>query len=547
MSNIMALMANADKLSVAQLQQSIKDGTLPAYVGIPLLQQKMQMQKQAQVSQAPAQPPVAQQVMQEAQASAPREGIDHLRSNLPTEGMAGGGIIAFEHGGDVPRYDGQGPTQLITPNYSIDQTPTSAFERGIINPVKSFFGDLGDTASQTGSDYWNYATDASKLLAEKNSLQKGVFAQEIPSQRIARQQRINDIDTQLNQLTPSAATSSITALPGAKMGTPVDRSTDMLAANADTGSDVDKQINKTKPQGDPKAGLTSLIPKPATITPQTVQDPSSAFAALDSNPPVTAEDAAARWKAALPDDEGRKAVEDKLAKMEEKTSEQEEQSTWMALMKAGMATMAGTSPYALSNIGKGGEAGLADYEAAQDRVEKARDKQLTIQQQLAQSKRAEDVAASTYGFNSEQADKAQRHTDKLAEINANTNIQMHNATADLEAQKANVSSGLEYGKARAEETYQKGSLANQSQANQIAAQNKIIGQNRELASLYANIDAKARAEVDGQIKATGATVSADDYEKMVQDKIRRYQNDAGLAPRSNPTGWSYEGVLPNSK
>ena len=184
MSNIMALMANADKLSVPQLQQAIKDGTLPAYVGVPLLQQKMQMQKQAQVSQAPAQPPVAQQVMQQAamMEQPRREGIDHLRSNLPAEGMAGGGIIAFDEGGDVPRYAGQGPTQLIAPNYGIDQTPTSAFERGIINPVKSFFGGLGDTASQAGSDYWNYATDASKLLAEKNSLQKGVFAQETPSQ-----------------------------------------------------------------------------------------------------------------------------------------------------------------------------------------------------------------------------------------------------------------------------------------------------------------------------------------------------------------------------
>jgi len=509
MSNIMALMANADKLSVAQLQQSIKDGTLPAYVGIPLLQQKMQMQKQAQVSQAPAQPPVAQQVMQEAQASAPREGIDHLRSNLPAEGMAGGGIIAFEHGGDVPGYANRGLVQLTADQYNM-LTP---------DMQQQYVNQYGAPPAQAPRPAVNPIGVSPPNAAVTSALYGTPLRPQAPA-AIAALPSVNQ--------TPSTAAAS-----------PMDQS----AASTPMASSPAAQSTATPSPG----GIASVIPKPATITPQTVQDPSSAFAALDSNPPVTAEDAAARWKAALPDDEGRKAVEDKLAKMEEKTSEQEEQSTWMALMKAGMATMAGTSPYALSNIGKGGEAGLADYEAAQDRVEKARDKQLTIQQQLAQSKRAEDVAASTYGFNSEQADKAQRHTDKLAEINANTNIQMHNATADLEAQKANVSSGLEYGKARAEEAYQKGSLANQSQANQIAAQNKVIGQNRELASLYANIDAKARAEVDGQIKATGATVSADDYEKMVQDKIRRYQNDAGLAPRSNPTGWSYEGVLPNSK
>ena len=48
--NMLSNMANAEKLSIAQLQQVIQNGTLPAYVGIPLLQQKMQMQQHAQQS-----------------------------------------------------------------------------------------------------------------------------------------------------------------------------------------------------------------------------------------------------------------------------------------------------------------------------------------------------------------------------------------------------------------------------------------------------------------------------------------------------------------
>ena len=106
-------MANAEKLSIAQLQQVIQNGTLPAYVGIPLLQQKMQMQQHAQQSQPQQQPPVAQQVMaqadqmlhpQQAQQQMPQQapqGVTGLPSNLPTEGMAQGGIVAFEDGGDV--------------------------------------------------------------------------------------------------------------------------------------------------------------------------------------------------------------------------------------------------------------------------------------------------------------------------------------------------------------------------------------------------------------------------------------------------------------
>lgn len=91
-------MANAEKLSPQQLQQALKDGVIPSYIGIPLLQEKM---KQAQAARAMAagqqKPmPIAQQIMQQAQAEA---GVEGLPSGLPVEGMAGGGIVAFAEGG----------------------------------------------------------------------------------------------------------------------------------------------------------------------------------------------------------------------------------------------------------------------------------------------------------------------------------------------------------------------------------------------------------------------------------------------------------------
>jgi len=98
--SLMSRMGSADKLSIPQLQQAIKNGTLPAYIGIPLLQDKMREQKSSQAQQ-PQQPPIAQQVMQEAQ------GIDSAQSNLPTE-MAHGGIVAFS--GEENSY--------VNPNYN---------------------------------------------------------------------------------------------------------------------------------------------------------------------------------------------------------------------------------------------------------------------------------------------------------------------------------------------------------------------------------------------------------------------------------------------
>ena len=89
--SLLSRMDAAQNLSPQQLQQAIKDGTIPAYVGIPLLQDKIAQQKAAQTQQAPQQPPIAQQVMDEA------KGLDSIPSNLPVH-AAGGGIIGFAAG-----------------------------------------------------------------------------------------------------------------------------------------------------------------------------------------------------------------------------------------------------------------------------------------------------------------------------------------------------------------------------------------------------------------------------------------------------------------
>lgn len=111
----MSLMSHAEKLSVGQLQHSIQSGVVPAYVGIPILQKKVQEQKEAQGMQMqPPQPPVAAQVMQQAQAvqnpppmPVPQQsgqpqgqGIPALQSNLPeSPSMAEGGVVSFAEGG----------------------------------------------------------------------------------------------------------------------------------------------------------------------------------------------------------------------------------------------------------------------------------------------------------------------------------------------------------------------------------------------------------------------------------------------------------------
>lgn len=88
-------MAMAEKLSVPQLQQAIQSGSIPAYIGIPLIEQKVKAQKQASVPPVPEQRPIAQEVMEQA------AGIDSVPSNLPISGYNDGGIVAFAEGGEA--------------------------------------------------------------------------------------------------------------------------------------------------------------------------------------------------------------------------------------------------------------------------------------------------------------------------------------------------------------------------------------------------------------------------------------------------------------
>jgi len=115
-TSVISRMAMAGKLTVDQLRQSIQSGSLPAYIGIPMIEEKNKEKEQMAAAQQgfpeeQKSPSVAAQILQKAeQQEFPEEqqsqGIDQLSSNLPTEqdeamGMAGGGIIAFADEGQV--------------------------------------------------------------------------------------------------------------------------------------------------------------------------------------------------------------------------------------------------------------------------------------------------------------------------------------------------------------------------------------------------------------------------------------------------------------
>lgn len=96
------IIANPEAYSIDMLTKGVQDGTVPAYIGIPLIQQKTQQLKQSQAMSAGAQqqgqPPIAQEVLASAQQAT---GVDALPTGLPAQGFAPGGIIAFSDGGEA--------------------------------------------------------------------------------------------------------------------------------------------------------------------------------------------------------------------------------------------------------------------------------------------------------------------------------------------------------------------------------------------------------------------------------------------------------------
>jgi soluble lytic murein transglycosylase-like protein len=88
-----ARMGMAEKLDIPQLTKAVQDGTIPSFIGIPLIQEKMK-ERQAAGAMQPKAPPVAQQVLQQAMAT---EGVQALPSNMPQQ-YAQGGILHYAEG-----------------------------------------------------------------------------------------------------------------------------------------------------------------------------------------------------------------------------------------------------------------------------------------------------------------------------------------------------------------------------------------------------------------------------------------------------------------
>jgi hypothetical protein len=364
--------ATAEKMSLQQLEEALQNKTLPAYIAIPLIDEKADMMERAQrmqalqaQQQAQNQVPIGDGVLQKAQAVQMGQGIDALPTNLPMQEaqmMAGGGIVAFDKGGPIS-FQNQGLVQetqeerdrrammdtlrrLKAAGMDIATLPgrgvAGAFESAVTRPLRA----AGVPVPYLPSSF--YGGDASSMTPYYDQIRRG------DAERVAAE------PVKPDAVIPSGAVAPPTGTP------PADQGIAALPSN-----------------------LQADLPKPPDV--------SAARSGVDKT--LTdylgrSEDREKRLMESLGRDRLQgKAFQDyeqTLRKEAEAAGAEKEEAKGMALLKAGLAMMAGTSQHALENIGKGAMVGVTDYQAAYKDLKKSERERTKEFALIEQARRAEE-------------------------------------------------------------------------------------------------------------------------------------------------------------
>jgi hypothetical protein len=291
------------------------------------------------------------------------------------QGMAAGGIVAFEDGGDVKHY-AKGD-YVLSSDYDPEAYSTS-YREGLAGleskyPVYSATDPYGNVRKKAMREYQSSVKtpydDAIKYYEEQGLGYKGKLGA-VPGTTPVRKLEAARDEWLASQGTMPAA-------PAAKPSNEPDvRLTGDAAQNAAKqpfqgvgfdGSFYDKMLKKEK----------------------TLQELSDEYKAVLGTDPTLA---------------GR---QEKLTKMEARAKRMEDMAPGMAMLEAGLGIAAGTSPFALANIGKGAMAGVKSYGDAQNKLADLEEKRFSLDTELAKQQRAEQMAAITFG------DRSRQHTEEI--------------------------------------------------------------------------------------------------------------------------------------
>jgi hypothetical protein len=425
------------------------DGQVPSYLALAELNRRKEIRKSAQPQQAaPTQTVAAQQVAQAA------PGIAQLpvREDMFNEqSMAAGGIVAFEGGGgvgigdydpgyrgypiDAPgmserdlayadaarnskifQYGGDALKTLFAPAYVMG-------DKGLELVRDYTYGNLPGTDPKTGKRY-AHSRDIPKPDAD------AAYKAEGEAQLKKRQEYLN--------ANPSVAPQF------ASKAVPKDTGFRPYAPNTNPVEIAERQAAILKQKYGPKAaaeGAPGVGAAPRAVTPAGIgslykapTDISGEYEGL-MRPETGARENMDKYAELIGPDKGREAMQERLRKMEARAAQDEAQSPWMALAEAGLGIASGKSQFALQNIAEGGKQGIKSFIDAKDRMVKAEERRFDIASKISQAERAEQVAAATYGLQSEERAKAHNDTVKQAKLGYKADREAAIAKGTFDAKK----------------------------------------------------------------------------------------------------------------
>ena len=429
----------------------------------------------------------------------PRAGVAAIATgDMVPENMAGGGIVAFA--GDKGSYvdsrrfsaPGLSESDILYGNELKNSAVGNAADT-----LLDYTALLPYTLGKKALGYaWTTDPATGKLVRVKDMPAADKSAASLADAQAGRKVQEDYLATQ--QPTPATPVMAQPPVVQAGLGGPYSGLDAKTIAEKEAALLKDKYgLNTTGDQD--KGKPTPGIPMPRKVDYSLLDyketpDRRAEFAAGNEQE-KTVEQLMAEHEARLGPNEGLAALKEKLKGMEAKSAAAEAQAPWMALAKAGFKTMAGKSPFALSNIGEGAAEGLNDYVAAKKDIDAAEEKRFGLATQLAQSERAEKLASVKYGEDSEQAIKARNESRRLAGINYSVNRDIAKSKGEQDAAIAKV---------HAQQT--------QTQLEQAAAQH---AQTYDLQKRRLEADLKDKP-LDTQIAAL--TASAKGYEAIVRDQ-----------------------------
>lgn len=355
-------------------------------IGQPPQQPQQPQQPQPQPQQ-PQQPPQGQGMPPEqmAQGQMPPQGMadggymlpeDQGIATLPVGGMdfAGGGIVAFGGGGDVPGYAGGIFVNEIEAanRESLRNTgfPLTAEQRARLE--QTLASNRAQQAAGRAAGAAGRPFDPSAYKPQTSSAPASGVNPYDPSKIIRRSDFTNEPYPEQNAPPPAPPK------PAGEPGLPA------IAAT------------KFERTALPKVDVADTLALYKASMPQEIVDPMAAQR-KDLNDATT--QAAARQLSLFEQEVQKRkpAFEDRLKKLdlkEKRVDKMGEHNFNMSLLEAGLAMMSGDSPNAFVNIGKGAQVGVKAYAEGQAKVEAAKDKMEEARARIEEFRRSEDTITS---------------------------------------------------------------------------------------------------------------------------------------------------------